>query len=263
MVKPRILVLDIETSPKTAYVWGLWKQNVSMKQLIQDVYVLNWAAKWHGEDEVIWDALYRHPEYKEDPTNDRAIIETMHELLDEADYVIGHNGNRFDLPTLNARFIKHGMHPPSPYQKIDTLQIARREFKFTSNRLDSLGDFLGVGRKIDTGGFELWREVVLDGNKESFKHMVDYCIQDVLLLEEVYDRLKAWDKQHPSLVSGGDLDTMQCNVCESHHIIKNGTYSTNTQTYQRYRCNDCGHTMRSRKAEKKDKNQKRNLLRSI
>ena len=210
---PRVLILDIETSPKTAYVWGLWKQNVSMKQLIQDVYVLNYAAKWLGEDEIIWDALYRHESvYRKDPTDDSAVMETMHELLDEADYVIGHNGDNFDLPTLNARFIKHGMQPPSPYQSIDTLKIARRYFKFTSNRLDSLGDFLGVGRKIDTGGFELWREVVLDHNRDSFEHMVDYCIQDVLLLEDVYEKLKPWDKKHPSMVAGGDLDVKQCNV---------------------------------------------------
>lgn len=261
--KPKVLFLDIETSPKTAYVWGLWKQNVSMKQLIQDVYVLNWGAKWQGSDEVFWDALYRHPEYKEDPTDDSAVVATMHELLDEADYVVGHNGDRFDLPILNARFIKHGMHPPSPYQSIDTLRIARRNFRFTSNRLDSLGEFLGAGRKIDTGGFELWRRIVLEHDRAAFKDMVDYCIQDVILLEDVYDRLAPWNKMHPSLVSSGSLESMQCNVCGSHEITKNGTYSTNTQTYQRYRCGDCGHTMRSRKAEKRTKEQRQNLLRSI
>lgn len=260
---PKVLLLDIETSPKTAYVWGLWKNNVSMKQLIQDCYVLNWAAKWHGEDEVIWDALFRHKEYAKDPTDDSAIMETMHSLLEEADYVVGHNGDGFDLPTLNARFIKHGMTPPSPYQSIDTLKVARRHFKFTSNRLDSLGDFLGVGRKMDTGGFELWREVVLDHNQDSFNKMVDYCIQDVWLLEEVYDRLRPWDKKHPSLVAAGDLSVPRCNVCGGVHVTRNGTYTTNTQTYQRYRCGDCGHTMRSRLAEKKTREQRANLLRSI
>jgi len=243
-------------------VWGLWKTTVSMKQLIQDVYVLNWAAKWHGSDEVLWDALYNYPkEYKKDPTDDSKILETIHALIEEADYVIGHNGDNFDLPTLNARFIKHGMAPPSTYRKIDTLKIARREFKFTSNRLDSLGDFLGVGRKIDTGGFELWREVVLDHNRKSFEHMVDYCIQDVLLLEDVYDRLKAWDPKHPALHIGGEKPA--CNTCGSHDVVKWGFYRTNTNRYQKYKCNSCGHNMRSRTAEKTTKEERQAILRSM
>jgi DNA-directed RNA polymerase subunit RPC12/RpoP len=263
MSKPKILIFDVETAPVMAFVWQRWKVNVAMNQVIQDNYVLSWSAKWLGEDTVHWDALYRHKDvYAADPTDDSAIMETLWDLLDEADYVVAHNGNRFDIPVVSGRFLVHGMQPPSTYQSIDTLLMARRCFKLTSHRLDDLGNYLGVGRKIDTGGFELWSDVVLHQDMGAFKRMVDYNIQDVELLESVYLELRPWDKKHPSTVVMGDLDKIQCNTCGSERVKKNGSYATNTQIYQKYKCTECGHNMRSRQAVKLDREQRANLLRS-
>ena len=260
----KVLFIDIETSFKLAGVWGLWDQNVGLHQIFQDTYILNWSAKWLDDEYIYTDALFYHPEvFKNDPTDDSAIMETIWELLDEADYVIGHNGDRFDIPHLNAKFIKHGMKPPSSYKTIDTLKIAKRNFKFTSNKLDELGKTLGVGEKMDTGGFKLWVNIVMKGCIKSFKKMVLYCEQDVLLLERVYLELSPWHKNHPSMVIDGDLTVKACNVCKSIKIKKNGTYLTNTQRYQKYACCNCGHSMRDGKALKLTKEQKSNLLRSV
>lgn len=260
----KILFIDIETAPKQAFVWGMYNQNIAPGQLIKDTYVLNWSAKWHGEDWIYWDALYRHKDlYKKDPTDDTGVLETMWELIDEADLIIAHNGDRFDLPTLNSRFVKQGMQPPSTYQTYDTLKAARRCFRMTFNKLDYLAQFLGTGKKIDTGGFELWRKIVAEQCLESFRKMVEYCNMDTEILEATYEVIAPWDNKHPSTVVLTDLNKICCNVCGSDKVYKNGSYATNTQRYQKYRCRSCGHSMRSRKAEKLDKNQKRNLLRSI
>jgi hypothetical protein len=259
--KPNILILDIETSFMLAGVWGRYKQDVAMNQVLQDTHVLCWAAKWLDEKKIESDSLHNYPTaYKKDPTNDEHVLKTIWRLLDAADYVIAHNGAKFDVPRLNARFIQHGMKPPSSYYVIDTLSVARRSFKFTSNRLGDLGKILKVGTKKETGGFDLWKKIVLKQDVKAFDKMVKYCIQDVRLLERVYLALRAWDKRHPSTVVQDDPKTPKCNACGSSKIIKNGSYSTNTQTYQKFKCNDCGHCMRSRKASNKPNS---NILKSI
>ena len=132
----KTLILDIETAPKAAYVWGLWKQNVGLNQIIQDGYILNWAAKWLDEDYYYSDSLHFHDLWKEDPTDDSIIVNNLRDLLDEADFVVTHNGDRFDIPTIKGRMLIHGMKPFTPFLSIDTLKIAKRQFRLTSNKLD-------------------------------------------------------------------------------------------------------------------------------
>ena len=249
--KPKILLVDLETAPMRAYVWQRWDVNVAMNQLISGSDLLTWSAKWLDDDTTYYDALYLHKKhYKKHPECDKMIVDTLWDMMDEADIVIAHNGDRFDIPVMNARFLAHDMVPPSQYQTVDTLKIARRVFKLTSNRLDDLGDYLGVGRKIDTGGFKLWRDIVEDGCMTAFKDMLDYNIQDVALLESVYLKLRKWDKRHASVATLSDPDKPECNVCGSTKLVKNGSYSTNTQVYQKYKC-VCGHNMRARKRQQR------------
>lgn len=259
----KILLIDIETAPKTAYVWGLWKQNVSINQLAKDMYVLNWTAKWLNDEYYYSDALHYHKLYKKDPTDDRRILQGIWDMLDQADIVVAHNGDRFDIPTLNSRFLLHGFPPPSSFKTVDTLKIARRKFRLTSNKLEFLARELGIGSKIDTGGFELWRDIIEKQDIAAFDRMVEYCEHDTLLLEEVYKKLAPWDNRHPSTVLHKTHTESLCNVCGSDHIVLNGTASTNSQIYVRYRCQSCGHNMRSAKAIELPKETKESLLRSI
>lgn len=263
-VKPKILLLDIETSYKVAGVWGRFNQNISMGQILQDVYVLNWSAKWLDDKYIYSDALhYDKQRYKKDPTDDRSILETVHELLNEADYVVAHNGKSFDQKVLNARFIQQGLKPPTPYLMIDTLLVARRHFKFTSNRLDDLGKTLGLGGKQSHEGFDLWVKVVRDQDRKAFDRMVIYCERDVTLLEDVYKRLRAWDTQHPNTTIGDGSTRPSCNACGSFKVKKNGIRRSRTQVYQSYQCTGCGHNMRAPVAEKQDKNSKLSKYRSV
>lgn len=263
LMDSKILLFDLETSFKILAGWGMYNQNFNHGQIIQDMNILCWAAKWLDDDYVYYDSLHLHKkEYKRNPTNDLPILESLWEMMDEADIIVAHNGDRFDIPTINARFKLNGLPPPSPYRTVDTLKIARREFKFTSNRLDYLGEILGVGRKLDTD-FSLWTDIVLKQDKKAFNKMLDYNIQDVQLLEDVYLELRGWDKKHPSTVILGNLEEPRCNVCGSSHIIKNGSYATNTGVYKKFKCQSCGHNLRSRFKEKIEKEQNHNILRSL
>ena len=246
-----ILAFDIETAPIDARVWGLWKQNVGLKQIVEDWHVLCWCAKWVGSNEVMTCALPDFDTYKDDPRNDIHVLNTLYELLDKADIVIAHNGDGFDLPKVNARLIIQGFTPYSPVRSIDTLKTARRVFGFTSNKLDYIANALGVGQKIDTGGFELWNGC-LDGDKKSWAKMVDYCAHDTTLLEGVYLKTRAWDNRHPNLglyVDDTRAGKVLCPVCGSDNIRKDGTrtHKTNMSKFQRYHCNNCHSWPRGRK----------------
>ena len=116
--------------------------------------------------------------YKKDPENDSSLVKALWDLIDEADVVIAHNGDKFDMRKANARFVAHGLGPASPVKQVDTLKVARRYFMFNSNKLDHLGAHLGLGRKVDTGGFETWAGC-MRGDMKFWKRMTKYAKQDV------------------------------------------------------------------------------------
>lgn len=243
-MKPRILLFDIETSPLTAYTWSLWDEVRSFDKVLEDWCMLTWAAKWLGEEEIIYDSNHLHG----DPLDDTPIVHSLHSLIDEADIIIAHNGNKFDIKKMNARFLAAGLTPPSPYKKIDTLAEAKKNFALTSNRLDAIGEMFGLGRKIDTGGFDLWVRYMA-GDEEAGNLMVDYNMEDVLLLERVYHKLRPWMNNHPNLGVYSDEEETQCAKCGSSHIHWRGYATTQAGRYPRYQCQDCGGWGRGRFTE--------------
>lgn len=241
---PKILIFDIETSPIISYTWGIWEQNVSLNQIKQDWNVLSYAAKWLGSKEI----FYKDQRNAKDIHDDSKLLKGIWKLLDEADVVITQNGNHFDIKKLNARFVINGMQPPSSYKKIDTLQIAKKVFGFTSNKLEYMSDKLNkkykkLTKRAEFSGFELWREC-LNGNIKAWRQMAKYNKYDVLALEETYSRLIPWDK-------GVDFnlyrnDTKIVCSCGSTKFKKNGPVYTDTSKFHRYKCLECGKEMRGR-----------------
>ncbi len=229
----KILLLDIETSPNTAYVWGLFKENIPLVRLIESSYVMCWSAKWYESKEVMFDSVYQ--------SSARNMLKRIHKLLDEADVIIHYYGSRFDIPTLNKEFVMYGITPPAPYKEIDLLNVVRQKFKFTSNKLDYVCQKLGLGKKHDTD-FELWVDCMRKDPK-AWKVMERYNRQDVLLLEKLYDRIKPWIKGHANHSIYGDA--LICPNCASKAITKRGFHYSSTSKYQRYRCTGCGNWFRS------------------
>lgn len=205
-----------------------------MSFIERDWFILCWSAKWLNEKKIYSSSLPKHKSYKSNRESDKELLKPLWELLDEADIVISHNGIKFDRRKVNTRFILNGMTPPSPYRMIDTLVLARREFSFTSNRLNDIGQMLGVGKKKETGGFNLWSDC-LDGKMKAWKKMEEYCKQDVRLLERVYLKLRPFHQTHPNLSLEG-----ACGKCGSSNIQNRGFSYANSGKYQRYVCKDCG-----------------------
>lgn len=222
----RLLLIDIETAPHMAAVWGLWGQNVGLNQLIKPGYTLCWAAKWHGEREVMFDSIL---------SGHKTMVRRIHRLLSEADAVCHYNGTKFDIPTLNKEFLLQGLAPPAPSKQIDLLKTARSRFRLASNKLDFVAQALGEGRKEQHKGFELWLECMAK-NREAWATMEKYNKQDVVLLERVYDRLLPWIKGHPNLA----IDGHACPHCGGEKLQRRGYARSQTRRYARYVCTDCG-----------------------
>lgn len=234
--KPRILLYDIETMANLSYVWAKYEQDVIAVN--KHWYMITFAYKWLGEKKTHVLSLPDFPLYKKDTTNDKQLIEALWKLFDEADVIIAHNGNSFDTKKANARFIKHGLLPPTPYKQIDTKLVAKRYFRFDSNKLDDLGDYFNIGRKINTGGFELWLGCA-SGDRKSWRLMCKYNKQDVVLLEKVYNRMLPYMNNHPNYNMLLDT-THSCPNCGSNKLQKRGLAFTRISKSQRYQCKDCG-----------------------
>ena len=242
----KILLFDIENAPSNAYIWSLWKDVNSTAFINDDWYVMSWSAKWLGATETVTMALPDYPGFKKDQKDDKALLEDLWVLLDEADIVIGHNGKKFDRRKVNARFVMNGIKPPSPYKVVDTLLEARRNFMFTSNRLDDLGVYLDVGRKVATGGFELWTSCMA-GDLDAWARMKKYNEMDVILLEKVYFALLPYMTSHPNVGVYTDSDTPVCAKCGSENLETSDKYAfTAVSQFPILLCSDCGAWSRKR-----------------
>lgn len=246
---PKILLWDIETAPMIGYHWGRWKQNIASSQVIQESYMLTWSAKWLGSDEVMVDSVHYHHEVTGVPC-DKEIVTSLWELLNEADLFIYQNGDHFDLKRFNTRAIVHGLPPIMPSKTIDTLKIAKRYFGFSSNRLDDLALALGLPiRKIKTE-FSLWSRC-MESETEAFEEMIEYNIMDVDVLEQVYLKLRPYDRKHPNLALYMPQEKLEegivCGTCGGAHVLPTGQYTvTPVSKFEMYRCSDCGTPKRMR-----------------
>ncbi len=255
--KPKILVLDIETAPILGNVWRLFKQNVGLNQIASDWYVLSWAAKWVGSDEV----FYQDKSKSYDTEDDSELLQGIWDLVNQADWVVSQNGVSFDMKKLNSRFIINGMKPPSSYINIDTLIIAKSHFGFTSNKLEYMTDKLCKKfKKLKHGnfaGFELWKEC-LAGNPKAWREMKEYNCYDVLSLEELYTILRPWYKKHPNINMFHDTERFVCS-CGSEDFHHSGFHFTGVSKFVKLTCDSCGAEVRER-VNLLEKN-KRNSLR--
>jgi len=248
MNKPKILLWDIETSHVVVATFSLFPKFIPAENILQDWFMICAAWKWYDKDKVYSASVLDDKQrFSADHTDDYHVIKTLHKVLSEADAIVHHNGDRFDIKKFNARAVFHGFKPLQKLIQIDTLKIARKEFAFTSNKLDALGEFFGVGRKVPTTN-KLWLDC-LDGNRAAIREMVGYNKVDVTLLQDIYDIIAPYT---PAKLNMNHFYGDGCPACGSSSIKKNGhDYDyTRASKFQRYRCKDCGHPFRDGQSTK-------------
>jgi DNA polymerase elongation subunit (family B) len=232
----KILALDIETTPNLAHVWQLWNiNNVSLTQLQASSELLCFSAKWIGSSTVKFYSEWEHGK--------QAMVQTAHELLDEADVALHYNGKRFDIPYLNKEFVTAGLTPPSPYQQIDLYQTVKRRFKFPSNKLDYVAQALGLEGKVSHTGHELWVKVMA-GDEDARALMREYNERDTVLLEELYEKLLPWIPSHPNVALHAGKE-LCCTSCGSSKLQPRESSYTALSKFDQFQCLKCGSWMRN------------------
>jgi uncharacterized protein YprB with RNaseH-like and TPR domain/predicted RNA-binding Zn-ribbon protein involved in translation (DUF1610 family) len=233
-LKRKRLFFDIETSPNIGFFWEAgYKKNIDYSNIIKERAIICICYKWEGEKEVHelhWDAKQ----------SDKALLQKFIKVANEAHELVGHNGDRFDLAWIRTRCLFHRIEVFPRYTVIDTLKIARGKFKFNSNKLNYIADYLGIGQKIKTN-FDLWRQIVLNKDKKAMGKMIAYCKKDVTLLEKVFKEINNHiaAKTHYGALIGGDRGT--CPECGSDYLVINQKTTTASGSSRvQYRCNDCG-----------------------
>lgn len=247
---PKILVLDIETKYMLMEGWGLFNQNFSVDQISEDWSILSYSAKWFDSEEVLYSDV---TEMTEDQ-----LLQELHDLLNEADFVIAHNGRRFDMKKIRARMVTRGFKPHSPVRVLDTLAIAKQEFAFTSNKLIHLTRVLCKKHQKSShakfAGHSLWKEFVR-GNPEAIQEMREYNIIDVISLQELYEIIAPWSSKLPVFEVYEDDINMD-------EWVEDGFHYTNLAKYQRYRNKHTGQYRRG-KVNLLGKEKKASLLSNI
>jgi DNA polymerase elongation subunit (family B) len=246
-MKTKILIYDIEISPLMGASWRRYDTN--MLWIDQEQHILTVAWKWYGQKSVHALSLPDFKTFKKDIHNDKELVGEFQKVLDKADIILGQNSDRFDNKHINARLLIHGFAPMPKYKTIDTLKMSR-EFNFSSHKLDDLGEFFGVGKKIKTD-IDLWRDC-MNGDLKAFKKMVKYNKMDVILTEKVYDKMKDWSTKIPNFALMED-NPDGCPRCGHLKLEKRGFTYTQVSKFQRYRCNKCGGWSQSRIADKINK----------
>jgi len=234
---PHILIYDIETTPINGWAWSS-RDIDRLLRVDQDSRILSVAWTWLGEKNV--NSLHANG------GDDLVIADVLWSLFDHADIVIAHNGDRYDQPRTNTRFLVHGYGPPSPYQTIDTLKVARYKFGHHNNSLDSLAKLIGTAEKKAHSGMSLWFRC-MDGDKKAMKEMIQYNKQDVVALKELYLELRPWIDNHPNIAQW-KKGQYACTNCMSTDLQKRGVKRTRVSEFQQYQCNNCGKYSRERRS---------------
>jgi hypothetical protein len=246
LTSPKILFWDIETGFNKTAIFGLGKRWVPHTAVLQERYIICAAFKWLGKDETFAVSLLDDlDKFVADPTDDYLTVTRMHSVLSEADAIVAHYGDNFDIKFFNTRALAHGLDPICNVIQIDTCKMAKAKFMFNSNKLDYLGSFLGLGKKIKTDE-QLWHDCLM-GKPSAVEEMVAYNIEDVNLLERVYLKLRPF---LPARMNFNIFDRDACPKCGHTHVQKRGFQYTLVCKYQRYKCMGCGGWFRGGKAIK-------------
>lgn len=188
-------------------------------------------------------------QFEENFRNDKVVAVAMHKVMSEADVIVAHNLDRFDLPMLNVIFALYGLGPIPEKKMIDTLKAARNNFRFAGNGLDDLLKFFGHAGKAEKPDWDK----LTDGNEAEIKKSIKYCNRDVKGLQIVLHILKPYMKnlpkprviKQPKLRKQVNFYGIECcDACGSKMLRNKGLENSGNKPYPSVRCMECNHYMK-------------------
>lgn len=231
MSEPKVIIFDVETAPMVTASFTLYPENIGHNNIIEDWFMI--CAAWKELDKKKVESVAIKKKGK-----DKDVVSVLRDALADADVLVAHNGAKFDIKKLNTRLIYHRLPPLPKIPMVDTLKEVKKIAAHSSNRLDYLGQALGVGRKQETTQ-GLWLRA-MKGDQEAISEMVRYNIGDVILNERVYKIIRPYMETHPHMgvMSGGFRGN--CPKCGSDNVVHWGGYVTVTGIIKKkMKCHNC------------------------
>ena len=237
-----ILILDIERI-KGRVVHEFWDLSEMKGRRFRHQEVTEWpriisvAAIWYDKPK----RPIFHAEW--DDGGRRGMVEAAWLLFDQADIVVGHNMAGFDEKHLKGEWAELGLPKPRPWRTVDTLRVARSEFRMESNTLGALCQRLGVAGKDGHYDHDV-ATLALAGDKAAQKRLREYNVQDCHATLALYDRLRPWMRNHPHMgLHVGD--ERACPACGGDEFTEIADTSTDQTIYAAKRCANCGNVVRN------------------
>lgn len=233
---PRVkrLFWDIEVSPNVVLAFRAgFDLTINHDAIISERKVICIGFKWEGDKKrtvLRWDKNQ----------DDKAMLEEFLEIAEEADEMVHHFGDKFDLPWFRTRCLFHRLKPLPLFKTVDTKMLASKHFYFNSNKLDYISKYLGHGGK-EKMEFDDWKDIVMLKCPKALDKMCHYCGIDVVRLEEVYHDLKfcVKPKTHAGVVAGLGKWTCPRDGSKNVFISKVKVSAAGTVSYQ-MQCKECG-----------------------
>lgn len=240
----KILTLDIETQRAVVETFNLFRPFIGIDRVMVPTRILCFAAKWRGDDRVIFKSAWED----DDTASYERMMRAAFDLVSEADVVVTWNGDRFDLQWLESEFGRLGLGRPVPYRSLDLIKINKKWFKGgqMSLKLDWSARRWIKDAKLPHGGSDLWHDIrhgTRDEKRAARKTMREYNIQDTVITEKLFEEFLPWSNINLAIYDSLDLDGQdRCTKCSSTNLKKDGVKyrATNAGLYQIYRCKDCG-----------------------
>ena len=250
----KILFIDIETAPTIGVFYDRKVNFISPKQIIQHGFMLSVQYAW-GMGEVrnvnLRNMGIKPKRGMYSPDDCKPLVEFTRNLINEADMVVAHNGDRFDIAKINAYIRKHQLKPMHQPPSCDTLKLAKRIAKHESNSLADLNKYYDIELK-DGGGFGYETAVqCMAGVDAAWDKTEKYGDQDIIALRELYlaTRQYATGNLHPNMNLFYSDTKTRCPVCASvNHKWSNKPKYTTTQVYDTAQCSNCGHIFQDKRS---------------
>lgn len=233
MTDLKVLAIDIECSAALVYTYGLFNQNISYKHIKEHPRIMCFSAQWLGTKKTMFFSEYHDGK--------EAMLQKLHDLMDEADVVMGYNSQRFDVPWIEGYLLEEGYDRPSPVKHIDLLSVFRKHSRYISRKLDYVSDKLLDDKKVSVSTLDLQIECESDDpevQRKAWAKMKRYSVKDTALMLPLFERVKSYVKMPHPIV--GSSEEALCHACGSDKLERRGYALTQTGRYQRFHCNDCG-----------------------
>jgi hypothetical protein len=267
MSGPLIMAYDIECAPALVWTYDLWPKAIGIDQIVEHPRMVSFAAQFEQDGKR--KAMVYRSEFHHGRTE---MLDTLHEMFDKADIVMGWNNKSFDDPYVMGEFALEEMGRPSPFQSIDLMRVEKKHFRLMSRKLDYAARRFVDDQKDGVNALRIWLEIkelerqihevgfgegfdadLLGDLHRRLKRLWDkfarYNKQDVALLWKVRDEFLPWvDELNFNNFQEDGVAQIVCAKCGSTNLHRRGLYRTGVSTFQVYRC-EHGHQTRALKRQ--------------